>query len=222
MKRKHFVIIAALVCAFACVLSACGSAGNTPAITSGGKGQTGNGGNAGDSGSNSVTGGTSGTDGGKILVAYFSCTGNTKAVAEKIAEITGGELYEIVPAEPYTSADLNYNDDNCRANREMNDPSSRPAIGSGEIDISAYDTVILGYPIWWGTCPRIISTFLDTCDLSGKTVLPFCTSGGSGVTESVSDIKAAEPGADVREGLRVSGTGDRNLEGWLRDGGAAE
>lgn len=158
----------------------------------------------------------------KILVAYFSCTGNTKAVAEKIAEITGGELYEIVPAEPYTSADLNYNDDNCRANREMNDPSSRPAIGSGEIDISAYDTVILGYPIWWGTCPRIIGTFLDTYDLSGKTVLPFCTSGGSGVSESVSDIKAVEPGADVREGLRVSGTGDRNLEGWLRDGGAAE
>ncbi len=173
MKRKHFVIIAALVCAFVCVLSACGSAGNTPAVTSGGKGQTGNGGNAGDSGSNSGTGGTSGTDGGKILVAYFSCTGNTKAVAEQIAEITGGELYEIVPAEPYTSADLNYNDDNCRANREMNDPSSRPAIGSG-------------------------------------------------VSESVSDIKAAEPGADVREGLRVSGTGDRNLEGWLRDGGAAE
>lgn len=101
----------------------------------------------------------------KILVAYFSCTGNTKAVAEKIVALTGGDLYEIVPAVPYSSADLNYNDNNCRANREMNDPSSRPAFESGNFDISAYDTVIIGYPIWWGTMPRILNTFLTpmTC-----------------------------------------------------------
>ena len=128
-----------------------------------------------------------------ILVVYFSATGNTKAVAERIAELTNGDLYEIVPAVPYTSADLNYNNSNCRANQEMNDPSSRPAIGSAGIDISKYDTMIIGYLIWWGTMPRIINTFLDTYDLSGKTVLAFCTSGGSGISKSVSDIKSAEP-----------------------------
>ena len=158
----------------------------------------------------------------KILVAYFSCTGTTKVVAEKIAELTGGDLYEIVPSDPYTSDDLNYNNNNCRANREMNDPSARPAIAGDNIDLSAYDTVIIGYPIWWGTMPRIINTFLDTYDLSGKTVLPFCTSGGSGVSKSVSDIRSAELGANVKDGLRASGTNDRNLEGWLRSGGAID
>ena len=158
----------------------------------------------------------------KILVAYFSCTGTTKAVAEKIAELTGGDLYEIVPSDPYTAADLNYNNNNCRANREMNDPSARPAIAGAGIDFSAYDTVIIGYPIWWGTIPRIINTFLDTYDLSCKTVLPFCTSGGSGVSRSVSDIRSAEPGANVKDGLRASGANDRNLESWLRNGGAID
>lgn len=156
----------------------------------------------------------------KILVAYFSCTGNTKAVAERIAALTGGVLYEIVPAEPYSQADLNYHDDNCRANREMNDPASRPAIGSGAVDLSACDTVILGYPLWWGTMPRIINTFLDAYDLSGKTVLPFCTSGGSGISQSVAAIRSAEPGADVKDGLRAGGANDGKIETWLRDSGA--
>ena len=98
----------------------------------------------------------------KSLVVYFSCTGNTKSVAEKIAQLKGADLYEIVPEIPYTDEDLNYNNDNCRANREMNDPSARPAIDSNAVEISAYDTVYIGYPIWWGTMPRIINTFLDT------------------------------------------------------------
>jgi len=156
----------------------------------------------------------------KILIAYFSCTGNTKAAAERIAALTGGDLYEIVPAEPYSSADLNYNNSGCRANREMNDPTARPAIGSDKVDISAYDTVIVGYPIWWGTMPRIINTFLDAYDLTGKTVMPFCTSGGSGVSASVSDIKSAEPDATVTDGLRVAGTDNSVLESWLRQYGA--
>lgn len=101
----------------------------------------------------------------KALVVYFSCTGNTKAVAEKIAQLTGADLYEIVPEIPYTAEDLNYNNDSCRANREMDDSSARPAIGSDAVEISAYDTVYIGYPIWWGTMPRIINTFLDTYDL---------------------------------------------------------
>ena len=158
-------------------------------------------------------------EGSKTLVAYFSATGNTKAVAERISELCGGDLYEIVPAEPYTADDLNYNNNNCRANKEMNDDSARPAIGSETLDISEYDTIIIGYPIWWGTMPRIINTFLDTYDLSGKTILPFCTSGGSGISKSVSDKKAAEPDATVDDGLRVSGANDKNLENWLRDAG---
>ena len=157
-----------------------------------------------------------------VLVAYFSCTGNTASAAEKIAKLTGADLYEIVPAIPYTSDDLNYNDDNCRANREMNDPASRPEIGGEKLDISGYDTVIIGYPIWWGTAPRIIDTFLDTYDLSGKTVLPFCTSGSSGVSRSVGDIKSAAPDADVREGLRMNGADDASVESWLRAGGAVK
>ena len=156
----------------------------------------------------------------KTLVVYFSATGNTKAVAEEISRLTGADLYEIVLADPYTDADLNYND--CRANQEMNDTSARPAIGSGVIDVSPYDIVFVGYPIWWGTMPRIINTFLDTYDLSGKTVLPFCTSGSSGITQSVSDFRAAEPGADVRDGLRASGANDSSIENWIADNGISE
>ena len=158
----------------------------------------------------------------KMLVVYFSATGNTKAVAEEISRLTGADLYEIVPADPYTDADLNYNNNDCRANQEMNDTSARPAIGSGVIDVSPYDIVFVGYPIWWGTMPRIINTFLDTYDLSGKTVLPFCTSGSSGITQSVSDFRAAEPGADVRDGLRASGANDSSIENWIADNGISE
>ena len=155
----------------------------------------------------------------KTLVVYFSATGNTKAVAEKIAALTGADVYELLPAEPYTEADLDYNVKDCRANLEMNDSSARPAISGESIDLSGYDTVIVGYPIWWGTMPRIINTFLDAYDLSGKTVLPFCTSGGSGVSRSVSDIRDAEPDADVRDGLRARGADDSGIESWLSENG---
>lgn len=158
-------------------------------------------------------------EGERTLVVYFSATGNTKAVAEKIAELTGADIYEIVPAEPYTADDLDYNVSDCRANREMNDASARPAIGGDSIDVSGYDTVMIGYPIWWGTMPRIINTFLDTYDLSGKVILPFCTSGGSGVSQSVSDIRSAEPDADVRAGLRAKNAQDSGIESWLNENG---
>lgn len=155
----------------------------------------------------------------KTLIVYFSCTGNTKAVAEKIVALTGADVYEIVPQTPYTNADLNYNNSGCRANKEMNDPSARPAIGSKAVDISSYDTIIIGYPIWWGTMPRIINTFLDRYDLSGKTILPFCTSGGSGISKSVSDIKAAEPSAQVKGGLKAEGPSDSAISRWLSENG---
>lgn len=138
-----------------------------------------------------------------VLVAYFSATGNTKTVAEQIADVTGGELYEIEPAEPYTSEDLDYNNDDCRANLEMNDDTARPEIAGAIENIEQYDTIYLGYPIWWGNAPRIMNTFVETYDLSGKTVVPFCTSGGSGISTSVDTLqKLAGDGITWMEGQR--------------------
>lgn len=143
----------------------------------------------------------------RSIVVYFSCTGNTKAVAEEVAAQTGSELHEIVPEEPYTEEDLNYNNDNCRANIEMNDPESRPAISNTIENFSEYDTIYIGYPIWWGSLPRIMNTFLDTYDFSGKTIVPFCTSGSSSISQSVSVIREAEPEAQIKKGLQISSTG---------------
>ena len=158
----------------------------------------------------------------KTLVIYFSATGTTRAVAEALAARTGADLYELVPEEPYTADDLNYNVSSSRANREMNDDSARPAIHGDIIDVSGYDTILLGYPIWWGTMPRIVNTLLDACDLSGKVILPFCTSGGSGVSQSTSDIRRAEPNADVRDGLRARGSQDSALDRWLSENGLGQ
>ena len=152
----------------------------------------------------------------RMLVAYFSATGNTKSLAQTIAEVTGADIYEIVPEDPYTDEDLNYSDDNCRANQEMNDPDARPNISGSLDNIDEYDTILLGYPIWWGTMPRIINTFLDTYDLSGKTIMPFCTSGGTSITTSVSDIKNICTDSEVTDGFRGSSSSDQtDIEEWL-------
>ena len=152
----------------------------------------------------------------KALVVYFSVTGNTKALAETVAETTGADIVEIVPETPYTSEDINYNNDNCRANKEQNDDSARPAIANKIENIDDYDTVYLGYPIWWGTMPKIINTFLESYDLSGKTIMPFCTSGGSGIGTSVSAIKDVCPGADVKDGFRgSSSTASEEVRAWI-------
>lgn len=221
--KKAFVFLFALCLTLA--LAACGQsvdkpdAGNNGGVQTSGSGETEKPSGAGsvDTAGSDETTDTTEAESSGTLVVYFSCTGNTKAVAEKLAELSGADIYEIVPSEPYTSDDLNYNNNNCRANREMNDENSRPAIGSDAVDLSEYDTIIIGYPIWWGTMPRIINTFLDTYDLSGKVILPFCTSGGSGVSRSVSDIKKAEPDADVRDGIKASGANDKNLAEWLEN-----
>lgn len=153
-------------------------------------------------------------DGG-ILVAYFSATGNTRPVAELMADILEADLYEIVPEDPYTDDDLNYNTD-CRANDEQNDPDARPAISGGVEHMEQYDTILLGYPIWWGVEPKIVDTFLESYDLSGKTIAPFCTSGGSGVNASVSGIRELVPGAEVLDGQRFSsGASQDDAAGWL-------
>ena len=125
----------------------------------------------------------------KTLVVYFSCTGTTELVAEYVTEILGADSYEIVPENPYTEADLAYFT-NGRADQEQNDPDVRPGISGGVENMDEYDTIILGYPIWHGQAPRIISTFLESYDFSGKTMIPFCTSHSSGIGSSASNLHA--------------------------------
>lgn len=143
--------------------------------------------------------------GARILVAYFSATNTTEGVAEHIANGLNAELYEIVPEDPYTDADLNYNDNNSRSTVEMKDPSSRPAISGSVEDMEQYDIVFIGYPIWWGEAPRIVSTFMESYDFAGKTIVPFCTSGGSGVGSSASNLEQLTGGATWLDGHRLNG-----------------
>lgn len=186
---------------------------------SGGAGSTGNAGNAGNAGNGgNTTGGTGSTSawaGTRVAVIYFSCTGNTRTAAERIRDMTGADLYELTPEQPYTSEDLSYSNDACRANQEQKDPAARPRIAGQPLDLSQYGTIYLGYPIWWGTAPRIINTFLDTYDLTGKTVKPFCTSGSSGIETSVADIRAAAPEVNVTDGLRVDDPDGSALKAWV-------
>ena len=142
----------------------------------------------------------------KVLVAYFSATGTTKGVAEHIANGLNADIYEIVPEDPYTDADLNYNDNNSRTTIEMNDPNARPAISGSVENMEQYDLVFLGYPIWWGEAPRIVSTFLESYDFSGKTIVPFCTSGGSGIALSASGLEQLTSGAAWLDGKRLNGS----------------
>ena len=142
----------------------------------------------------------------KALVAYFSATGTTKGVAEHIANGLNADIYEIVPEEPYTDADLDYNDNNSRTTIEMNDPDARPVISGSVENMEQYDTVFIGYPIWWGEAPRIASTFMESYDFSGKTIVPFCTSGGSGIGSSASNLERLTSGATWLDGRRLNGS----------------
>lgn len=154
-----------------------------------------------------------GTD---VLVAYFSATGNTENIAEHLASILDADLYEIVPQVPYTSEDLNYSNSDCRANREQNDPAARPAISGGVENMGDYEVVFLGYPIWWGDAPKIISTFLESYDFDGKTIVPFCTSGSSSIGSSADDLAALTQGATWLEGQRFSGSASREtVSQWV-------
>lgn len=146
------------------------------------------------------------TQDSKVLVAYFSATGTTEGVAEHIANGLNADIYEIIPEEPYTDADLNYHDNSSRSTVEMNDPSSRPAISGSVEDMEQYDIVFIGYPIWWGEAPRIVSTFVESYDFSGKTVVPFCTSGGSGVGSSGTNLEELTSGATWMAGRRLNGS----------------
>lgn len=155
-------------------------------------------------------------EGADVLVAYFSATGNTENIAEHLVSILDADLYEIVPQVPYTSEDLDYSNSDCRANQEQNDPTARPAISGGVKDLEDYEVVFLGYPIWWGDAPKIISTFLETYDFDGKTIVPFCTSGSSSIGGSVSDLETLTDGATWLEGQRFSGSVSREtVSQWV-------
>lgn len=152
----------------------------------------------------------------KTLVTYFSCTGTTKSAAQKLAQVLGADLYEIKPAKPYTSADLNWNNKNSRSSVEMKDLSSRPAIATKVTDMGQYETVFVGFPIWWNLAPTIINTFLENYDFKGKTVVPFATSGGSGITNSEKTLRKTYPQIEWKVGKLLNGRVDKSsLAGWL-------
>ena len=151
----------------------------------------------------------------KSLVVVFSCTGTTKGVAEKIAALTGAELVDLVPAQPYTAEDLNYNDRSTRATVEQNTPDARPEIAS-DISLDGVTTLYLGYPIWWGQAPRIMSTFVESHDFTGITVVPFCTSGGSGAGRTGETLgEQAGTGTFLTSTRFSSGVSDAELQSWI-------
>lgn len=152
----------------------------------------------------------------KVLVAVFSASGVTKRVGQQIARISGGDFFEIVPAEKYTNADLNYMNSRSRSSVEMNDPSARPEIAVRVSDMDAYDTVIIGFPIWWGVAPRVIETFLESYDFSGKTIIPFCTSGGSGVGRSDTELhKNVSGNVKWGKGVQINRPNESTIKNWL-------
>lgn len=175
-----------------------------------------------NAGQNNAAGAT--TDGDSdILVVYFSATGTTKGVAEKIAQAAGADLVEIVPQQAYTEDDLDYNDDGCRANREQNDEDARPQISGSIENWDSYQVVLIGHPIWWGEEPRIIDTFMESYDFAGKQLANFCTSGGSGISTSSENIRAMAPGAEWLGGQRFSsGTTLQDAQDWLEELGVKE
>lgn len=153
---------------------------------------------------------------GKTLVAYFSATGTTKGVAELIANVEGADIYEITAAQPYTSDDLNYNDSNSRATKEQNDKTVRPKIGSKKANLDGYDTVFIGFPIWRGEEPRIMDTFVESYDFTGKTIIPFCTSGSSPIDTAAGNLKTNAKSGDWKDGRRFSAeTSQADIKEWL-------
>lgn len=159
----------------------------------------------------------------KKLVAYFSASGVTKRYAEKLANAAGADLFEIKPSIPYTREDLNWQNSNSCSSLEMKNPDSRPEIAKKLPDTDSYTTVFVGFPIWWYAAPTIIDTFLESYDFSEKTIIPFATGGGSGISSSVSAIRSACPNAEVKNGFRgTSSTTGTDIRAWLDDNNFGE
>ena len=157
-----------------------------------------------------------------VLVVYFSATGTTRGVAERIAALTGGDLQEILPAQPYTAEDLNYGDSSTRATAEQNDPDARPEIANS-ISLEGYTTLYLGYPIWWGQAPRILSTFAEGHDFTGITVIPFCTSGSSGIGQSGDTLAGQAGSGNWLQGRRFEAdVSEETLRAWIEETGGTK
>ena len=154
---------------------------------------------------------------GKTLVAYFSASGVTEGVAKTLAEVTGGDLYKIDPEQPYTDKDLDWRDSSSRSSVEMNDLTSRPAIkGNGKVEnIEQYDTVFVGFPVWWYTAPTIINTFIEANDFNGKVMIPFATSGGSTIDKSAADLAKSYPDLNWQPGRLLNGANSDTIRTWL-------
>ncbi len=149
------------------------------------------------------------------LVAYFSATGTTAKAAKALANAVGGELYEIKPAIPYTSADLNWMDKNSRSSVEMKDVNSRPALADKDAPVSKYDVIFLGFPVWWYVAPTILNTFLENYDFAGKTIVLFATSGSSGLGKSAAGLRPSAPGAKIVDGRMLNGPlNEAELKTW--------
>ncbi|MCR5631972.1 MAG: NAD(P)H-dependent oxidoreductase [Eubacterium sp.] len=155
---------------------------------------------------------------GNVLVAYFSASGVTAGVAKRLADAAGADLYEIAPEQVYTKADLNWMDKESRSSVEMNDRSARPAIATKVENMNQYDTVFVGFPVWWYREPSIIDTFMEAYDFSGKKVVPFCTSGSSGIGDTYKNLQELAPGATVVEGKRLAkGVSESDLSAWVKE-----
>lgn len=153
----------------------------------------------------------------KKLVAYFSVSGVTKRYAEKLAKAAKADLFEIKPSVPYTNADLDWQDSSSRSSVEMKNPDSRPEIAEKLPNMDSYNTVFVGFPIWWYVAPTIIDTFLESYDFSGKTVIPFATSGGSGMGKTADVLRKVCPDADIRDGKVINGMPDEKIEQWANE-----
>lgn len=153
----------------------------------------------------------------KVLVTYFSATGTTAKVARDIADVSGGELFEIMPQNPYTDADLNWNNKQSRSSIEMSDATSRPSLKNKKENIADYDIIFIGYPIWWNLAPRIINTFIEEHDLHRKVIIPFATSGGSDIGNSVSMLKKAYPTLNFGNGKLLNGSNRNTIREWINN-----
>ena len=151
------------------------------------------------------------------LVAYFSATGTTAKAAKALASATGADLYEIKPAVPYSSADLNWMDKSSRSSVEMKDPHSRPALADTDAPVTGHDVIFLGFPVWWYVAPTILNTFLEAYDFTGKTIILFATSGGSGLGKSAAGLQGSAPGAKIIDGRLLNGRlNESDLKSWVK------
>ena len=153
----------------------------------------------------------------KVLVVYFSATGTTRQVAKQIAKIADADICEIAPAKPYSSADLDWTNKQSRSSVEMNNPMARPEIKALSVDVSKYDYVFLGYPIWWDLAPRTLNTFIETADLTGKTVIPFATSGSSAIANSVAVLKQSYPNIKWQTGKLLNHVSEKEMGTWVSE-----